>query len=172
MKEIAAYFVRRWLSVYHMGKEQGPCVYGNELAQKGFVVLTFDQSRALICRPEFCQPNTGIQHWARINENWIQRRRGVSLSLHGENRSAAFLCIPTGRIYVNGEPENFYENGSIPDAYVELATQADFDNFWVCSNCGGSLFTVYWMTEKGCISKWRSKEIGIWGIRDQNKKYR
>ncbi len=25
-------------------KEQGPCVYGNELAQKGFVVLTFDQS--------------------------------------------------------------------------------------------------------------------------------
>ena len=25
-------------------KEQGPCVYGNELAQKGFIVLTFDQS--------------------------------------------------------------------------------------------------------------------------------
>ena len=25
-------------------KEQGPCVYGNELAQRGFVVLTFDQS--------------------------------------------------------------------------------------------------------------------------------
>ena len=25
-------------------KEQGPCVYGNELAQKGFMVLTFDQS--------------------------------------------------------------------------------------------------------------------------------
>lgn len=25
-------------------KEQGPCVYGNELAQKGFVALTFDQS--------------------------------------------------------------------------------------------------------------------------------
>lgn len=25
-------------------KEQGPCVYGNELAQKGFAVLTFDQS--------------------------------------------------------------------------------------------------------------------------------
>lgn len=25
-------------------KEQGPCVYGNELAKKGFVVLTFDQS--------------------------------------------------------------------------------------------------------------------------------
>lgn len=25
-------------------KEQGPCVYANELAQKGFVVLTFDQS--------------------------------------------------------------------------------------------------------------------------------
>lgn len=25
-------------------KEQGPCVYGNELAQKGFVILTFDQS--------------------------------------------------------------------------------------------------------------------------------
>lgn len=25
-------------------KEQGPCVYGNELAQKGFVVLTFDQA--------------------------------------------------------------------------------------------------------------------------------
>ena len=25
-------------------KEQGPCVYGNELTQKGFVVLTFDQS--------------------------------------------------------------------------------------------------------------------------------
>ena len=25
-------------------KEQGPCVYGNELAQKGFLVLTFDQS--------------------------------------------------------------------------------------------------------------------------------
>lgn len=25
-------------------KEQGPCVYGNELARKGFVVLTFDQS--------------------------------------------------------------------------------------------------------------------------------
>ena len=25
-------------------KEQGPCVYGNELAQEGFVVLTFDQS--------------------------------------------------------------------------------------------------------------------------------
>ena len=25
-------------------KEQGSCVYGNELAQKGFVVLTFDQS--------------------------------------------------------------------------------------------------------------------------------
>lgn len=25
-------------------KEQGPCVYGNELAQHGFVVLTFDQS--------------------------------------------------------------------------------------------------------------------------------
>lgn len=24
-------------------KEQGPCVYGNELAQKGFIVLTFDQ---------------------------------------------------------------------------------------------------------------------------------
>ena len=23
-------------------KEQGPCVYGNELAQRGFVVLTFD----------------------------------------------------------------------------------------------------------------------------------
>ena len=25
-------------------KEKGPCVYGNELAQKGFIVLTFDQS--------------------------------------------------------------------------------------------------------------------------------
>lgn len=25
-------------------KEQGPCVYGNELARRGFVVLTFDQS--------------------------------------------------------------------------------------------------------------------------------
>lgn len=25
-------------------KEQGPCVYGNELAKKGFIVLTFDQS--------------------------------------------------------------------------------------------------------------------------------
>lgn len=25
-------------------KEQGPCVYGNELAQKDFIVLTFDQS--------------------------------------------------------------------------------------------------------------------------------
>lgn len=25
-------------------KEQGPCVYGDELAQRGFVVLTFDQS--------------------------------------------------------------------------------------------------------------------------------
>ncbi|MDO5293945.1 MAG: alpha/beta hydrolase [bacterium] len=25
-------------------KEQGPCVYGNELAQRGFVVLTFDES--------------------------------------------------------------------------------------------------------------------------------
>lgn len=25
-------------------KEQGPCVYGSELAQRGFVVLTFDQS--------------------------------------------------------------------------------------------------------------------------------
>lgn len=25
-------------------KEQGPCVYGNELAQKGFIVLAFDQS--------------------------------------------------------------------------------------------------------------------------------
>ena len=25
-------------------KEQGPCVYGNELAKQGFVVLTFDQS--------------------------------------------------------------------------------------------------------------------------------
>lgn len=25
-------------------KEQGPCIYGNELAQRGFVVLTFDQS--------------------------------------------------------------------------------------------------------------------------------
>lgn len=25
-------------------KEQGPCVYGNELAKKGFLVLTFDQS--------------------------------------------------------------------------------------------------------------------------------
>ncbi len=25
-------------------KEQGPCVYGNELAKRGFVVLTFDQS--------------------------------------------------------------------------------------------------------------------------------
>lgn len=25
-------------------KEQGPCVYGNALAQRGFVVLTFDQS--------------------------------------------------------------------------------------------------------------------------------
>lgn len=25
-------------------KEQGPCVYGNELAQRGFVILTFDQS--------------------------------------------------------------------------------------------------------------------------------
>ena len=25
-------------------KEQGPCVYGNELSQRGFVVLTFDQS--------------------------------------------------------------------------------------------------------------------------------
>ena len=25
-------------------KEQGPCVYGNELAQRGFVVLAFDQS--------------------------------------------------------------------------------------------------------------------------------
>lgn len=25
-------------------KEQGPCVYGNELAQRGFFVLTFDQS--------------------------------------------------------------------------------------------------------------------------------
>lgn len=25
-------------------KEQGPCVYGNELADRGFVVLTFDQS--------------------------------------------------------------------------------------------------------------------------------
>ena len=24
-------------------KEQGPCVYANELAQRGFVVLTFDQ---------------------------------------------------------------------------------------------------------------------------------
>ena len=25
-------------------KEQGPCVYANELAKRGFVVLTFDQS--------------------------------------------------------------------------------------------------------------------------------
>lgn len=25
-------------------KEQGPCIYGNELAKRGFVVLTFDQS--------------------------------------------------------------------------------------------------------------------------------
>ena len=25
-------------------KEQGPCVYANELAQRGFVVLTFDQA--------------------------------------------------------------------------------------------------------------------------------
>ncbi len=25
-------------------KEQGPCVYGNEMAQKGFIVLAFDQS--------------------------------------------------------------------------------------------------------------------------------
>ena len=25
-------------------KEQGPCVYANELARRGFVVLTFDQS--------------------------------------------------------------------------------------------------------------------------------
>ena len=25
-------------------KEQAPCVYANELAQRGFVVLTFDQS--------------------------------------------------------------------------------------------------------------------------------
>ena len=25
-------------------KEQGPCVYGSELAKKGFIVLTFDQS--------------------------------------------------------------------------------------------------------------------------------
>ena len=25
-------------------KEQGPCIYGNELAQRGFVILTFDQS--------------------------------------------------------------------------------------------------------------------------------
>lgn len=24
-------------------KEQGPCVYANELAQRGFIVLTFDQ---------------------------------------------------------------------------------------------------------------------------------
>ena len=24
-------------------KEQGPCVYANELAQRGFVILTFDQ---------------------------------------------------------------------------------------------------------------------------------
>ena len=24
-------------------KEQGPCVYANEMAQRGFVVLTFDQ---------------------------------------------------------------------------------------------------------------------------------
>ncbi|MDO5521137.1 MAG: alpha/beta hydrolase, partial [bacterium] len=25
-------------------KEQGPCIYANELAKRGFVVLTFDQS--------------------------------------------------------------------------------------------------------------------------------
>lgn len=28
---------------YGGAKEQGPCVYANELAQRGFVVLTFDQ---------------------------------------------------------------------------------------------------------------------------------
>lgn len=31
-------------ALYGGVKEQGPCVYANELARRGFVVLTFDQS--------------------------------------------------------------------------------------------------------------------------------
>lgn len=46
-------------------KEQGPCVYANELAQRGFIVLTFDQSfmgdsegfPRNISSPEICTEN-------------------------------------------------------------------------------------------------------------------
>ena len=44
-------------------------------------------------------PNTSTQHWERINENWIRRKRGVSLSQYRENRNAAFFmpsCYAVG----------------------------------------------------------------------------
>ena len=37
-------------------------------------------------------PATSTQHWERINENWIRRIRGVSLSLHGRTGTPLFLC--------------------------------------------------------------------------------
>ena len=44
-------------------------------------------------------PATSTQHWERINENWIRRIRGFSLSLYRENRNAAFFmpsCYAVG----------------------------------------------------------------------------
>lgn len=37
-------------------------------------------------------PATSTQHWERINENWIRRKRGVSLSLTGRTGTPLFLC--------------------------------------------------------------------------------
>ena len=55
---------------------------------------TFEGKSLDMPPPNPASPATSTQHWERINENWIRRRRGVSLSLYtGEQERRFFYAL-------------------------------------------------------------------------------
>ena len=74
-------------------------IYGHTSRTSSWIYYQFTifEGKSLDMPP--ASPNTSTQHWERINENGIRRRRGVSLSLYRENRNAAFFmpsCYAVG----------------------------------------------------------------------------